>query len=348
MLVTPRSAEPHVNARFYQPRRTGPPDFAIAALARHKISYERTEYLREREVAKRVQEDLERRVRRIVNMQRCLGAELEELRSDHAVEFQRELAGAGAVLADYGQSVGILAALRRTVAVNQRNFLINSVALISKAGAGEVARSIDQEGAAARLLARTHPEEIFAREASTFQGLCQQLESDIDYGNSLTKRHAATLGSARDQLRIAGERELGEIAHHLSIDSAAVVASVVAVIVTEMVLKAEGAIGEPIARWSLALALVVGSFAVTQVLSSGCRGKNLERWSVALAAGLLGVFLANQFFSAEYFGFLARFRLHHVHELVALAAGMLAGWFSHRGLKEYRSRAVRRRAAIVE
>src|ERR1035437_7987796 len=167
MLVTPRQAEAQVNPRFYQPRLNGPPDFAIVALARHKIAYERTEYLREREGAKHIQGDLERRIREIVDMQRRLGPELDELRSHNAVKFQRELAEAGTVLADYGQSIGLLKELRRTVVVNQRNFLINSVALISTRGADEVARSVDQDGAAARFLARSHRGQAFANETTS-------------------------------------------------------------------------------------------------------------------------------------------------------------------------------------
>jgi hypothetical protein len=344
MLVTPRQAEAQVNPRFYQPRLNGPPDFAIVALARHKIAYERTEYLREQQGANRIHDDLERRIRKMVDMQRRLGPELEELRSHNAVEFQRELAATGAVLADYGQSVGLLKEIRNTVAVNQRNFLINSVALISQQGADEVARSVDQEAAAARFFAGSHRDQIFARETSTFQGLCQQLDSELEYGNSLTERHAATLGSARDQLQISGQRELGEIAHHLSIDSAAVVASVVAVIATEMILRPESPVGDPIARWSLAFALVVGSFALTQVLSSGCRGKHLERWSTAIAIGFFGVFFANRYFSAEHLPFLAQFDLRHLHEVAALLLATLVGWFIHRLLKKYRVHAVRQRA----
>lgn len=344
MLVTPRQAEAQVNPRFYQPRHNGPPDFAVVALARHKIAYERTVYLREQEGAKRIRDDLERRVRKIVDMQRRLGPELEELRSHDAVEFQRELAEAGAILADYGQSVGLLKGLHNAVAVNQRNFLINAVALISRQGADEVARSVDQEPAAARFLAGSHRDQIFARETSSFQGLCQQLGSDVEFGNSVTERHAATLRSARDQLQIAGQRELGEIAHHLSIDSAAIVASVVAVVVTEMILKPESSVGGPIARWSFALALVVGSFALTQVLSSGCRGKHMERWSTAISGGFFGVFFANRFFPADHHPFLAQFHHGHLHEVTALLLGALLGWFLHHRGKKYRSDAVRQRA----
>jgi hypothetical protein len=85
-----------------------------------------------------------------------------------------------------------------------------------------------------------------------------------------------------------------------------------------MVLKPE--ILDRIGRWSSALALVVGAFALTQVLSSGGRGRHLERWSVAILVGLSGVFLVNR---------LVPFELHHLHELAALFAGFFLGWFAH-------------------
>jgi hypothetical protein len=344
-LVTPRRAEAHVNPRFYQPRLNGPPHFAITALARHKIAFESGEFWCERENMKRLKDDLNLQVREIVEMQRSLGPELDELRNHNAVEFQRRLAEAGAVLADYGHGVSLFKEMRHTVVVNQRVFLIHSVALISARSADEVELSIDQGEAAARFLGKLHDDEVYSSAASAFQGLCHQLDTDIEYGSSLIERQAATLSSARDQLRIAGERELGEIAHHLSIDSAAVVASVVAVIATEMILKpSEGSIGEPITRWSLTLALIVGSFAITQVLSSGCRGKHLERWSSAIAIGLFGGFLASRYFSPEYFPSLAHFHLHHLHELAALLAGLVAGWLGHSRLKEYRLHATRKTA----
>jgi hypothetical protein len=340
MMITPRHAEPRVNPRFYQPRTNSPADFIIMALARHKIAYERTEYLLERQGAKRIQDDLERRVREIVDTQRRLGPELEELRSQSAVQFQRKLAEAGAVLADYGQSVGLLKELRRTVVINQRTFAIHSVALISTRGADEVARSVDQEGAAARFLAKSHRDEIFVPETSGFQGLCIQLDSEIDYGTALAERHMRSLSSARDQLRIAGERELGEIAHHLSIDSAAVVASVVAVLVLEMIVTPSridtDVIG--IGRWFLALGLIVGSFALTQILSSGCRGKQLERGSAAVAAGLMGAFFANWYLTSGHLPFLTGIHFHHLHEIIAFSAGMLLGWYGQLRIKKYRKR----------
>jgi hypothetical protein len=328
MLITARDAEAEVNARFHQYGFSGPSDFVIVALALHKIAYERTHFIRERENAQHKQKELDRRVTEIVDMQRRLGLELDQLRSHNAVHFQHTLAEAGAVLADYRQSIGLYVQFRRAVVVNQRNFLIHCVALISR-GADEVARSIDQEAAAASFLAGSHHDEIVSPEASSYQGLCRQLDSEIDYSNALAEQHEATLRSARDRLQISGQRELGEMAHHLSVDSAAVVASVVALIATEMVLKPERNTGDQIERWSLALALVVGSFALTQVLSSGACGKHLERWSVAIAAGLFGVFLVHRYFSAAHLPFLQNVDLHHLHELAALLAAFFVGWFAH-------------------
>jgi hypothetical protein len=299
-LVTDASAEPHVNERFNQPRLNSPAHFPIVALARHKIAYEYDQYRKETRAMEQAREgDVNVRVRALVGLQRHLGHEVEELRTKNAVGFQRKLAEAGAALADYGESLGRLKELRRTVLINYRNFVINSVAVVSAHGAHLVSRSIEQDNAAARFLADWSEDEIFARELSRLQGFCRQIDSDIDYATSLIERHRAFLSHSSEQLRIAGERELGEIAHHLSIDSAAVVASLVGLIVMETVKPQEAQAESAIARWSLALGLIIGSFALTQILSSGGRGTLLERWSAAIALGLLGCFAATRYFTTE-------------------------------------------------
>ncbi len=349
ILVTPRSAEKQANQRFNHHHFDSPSDFAIVAVARHKIAFEIPEYRKERELMQSLGADLDSHLHHILDLQRNLGPELEELRSTGAVDFQRKLALAGTMLADYRQSVGLLKELHRTLVINQRNFLINSIALISADGARDIARSTDQEGAAANFLTKVKHEELIASEVGRFQGLSLQWDDDIQYAISLADRHSHSLRAATDNLQIAGEREIGEMAHHLSVDSAAVVASIVAVIATEMILKPLESHGqEAIGRWSLTLALVVGSFALTQILSSGCRGKRLEQWSAALGLGLFGGFLANRYFSAQYFPSLADFNLHHLHELVALLAGLLVGWFSHLRLKKYRERTTLRRGREIQ
>ena len=287
LLVTPRSAEETVNKRFNQPGLDAPSDFYIVSLALHKIDYERADYHKERERMELTSKSLESHVKEIVDLQRNLGPELDELRSSHGISVQRKLARAMAEVADYRHSIGLLKELRRTLVINRSNFLINSIALISSDDALRVINSIDQETAASTVRANWHRDEIFGREVGRVQGMCRQLDSDIDYAASRAERLAGSLRSVSDQLQIAGQRELGEIAHHLSINSAAVVASVVAVIVVEGILKDQLSEGDPL-FWAAAGFLVVGSFAATQVLSSGCRGKRLERGSVAATVGFFG------------------------------------------------------------
>jgi hypothetical protein len=289
ILVTPRSSETEVNRRFYQLAGDAASEFANVSLARHKISYEKREYDLETGKMDLVGTDLDQCVNRIVNLQRALGPELDELLSQEAIDFQRRLATAGTILADYRQSVSVLKKVRRTFLINQRMFLIHSVALVSERGKHLLANSLDQETAAVKFLGTLDHDDLLAAEISRFQGIRNQANSDIDYAVSEVERYDAALHSAGEQLRIAGERELGEVAHHLAIDSAAVVASIAAVIATEMVLKEKSPGGE-VAAWTLTFALVVGSFAVTRMLGTG-RGKTLEGWVAAAAAlGSLAIY----------------------------------------------------------
>jgi hypothetical protein len=353
MLVTPRSEknEKEMNRRFWQPYASDPPDFSVVALAQHKIAYERTQHTQERPGLAKARTSLDQRASKLVRLQRNLSRELDELRSHEALEFQQQVAHANASLADYRHFVSLLKELRRTVMINRRIYLINCVALISSIGAKRVAGSIHQEQVAADLLASSQQDEIFGSYLGKLQGFCQQLDSDIDYADSLVERHAATLHSAGEQLRISGERELGEIAHHLSIDSAAVVASVIAVIAVETVLKSplETTHGIGASAWFLTLFLVVGSFAATQVLSSGGQGKKLERGSLALSGGLLAGFLWS-LISGKISGIPTFSDLYHrllyivalldrdLLYIVAVLAGTGLGWFAHRRFQERRNR----------
>jgi len=260
------------------------------------------------------------------------------LLSHEAIGFQRKLAVAGTVLSDYRQSVSILKKLRRTFLVNQRMYLIYSVTLVSERGKHLLANSIDQETAAAKFLATCDHDEIFAAELSRFQGIRNQANSDIDYAMSEIERHQASLQSAGEQLRIAGEREIGEAAHHLSVDSAAVVASIAAVIATETILKPiEEHPERAIASWFLTAALIVGSFAVTQILSTGCSGKPMERRSLALALGCLGAFLANRF-AVHLLPPVPAIGAFHLPEVVAFLVSALGGFYVYGQISERRSR----------
>ena len=317
MLVTTRNAEEEVNKRYHRPRLLYPPDFAVVALANHKIKFEWHQYLALRSKLEHLHRVLDERANQILEVQARLGSELDELRSEKGMDFQRKLARATNRLASYSSHVSQARELRRTLLINRRNYLTNCIALISSPVTSQVARSRSQEDAAAKFLDSCPEEEIFGTNLGHIHGICNQLDSDLDYADSLIERHTTSLRSATDQLRIAGERVLGEIAHHISIDSAAVVASVAAILIVELVVKPSL---EPASRvpplanvWELALAGVIGSFAITQVLSSGCRGKGLERHSLALASGFFGAW-AGHFLGAWLAPFLGTW-------LVPLATG---------------------------
>jgi hypothetical protein len=258
------------------------------ALAAHKSHYEVRQHVLEIGRMECLRESIDHKVSGVLKTQQTAGLKLENLRSHESEELGRQLAKASAVLADYRNSVNVLKRVRQTIAINRRNFLVNGVELISTEGKLQMERSADWEQAALAFLSSLREDGIFLPEIGRIQAMFQQLDSDIDYSESVCEAHTASLHAVSDQLRIAGERHLGEMAHHLSIDSAAVVASIFAVIAVEIVLK--DAVSKP-AAWFLSLFLIVGSFGGTQILSSRWRGAWLERTSLGLATGCLACYL---------------------------------------------------------
>src|SRR5205814_7622361 len=90
---------------------------------------------------------------------------------------------------------------------------------------------------------------------------------------------------------------LGQMAHHLAIDSAAVVASIAAIIGTEIVIKTHEFSAIPthenLSSFFFVISAVSAVFAITVLLSGGGRhGSGLERASIAVAAFCAGVALA--------------------------------------------------------
>jgi hypothetical protein len=328
-LVTPRSTSKLVNQRFSRWNADGPPDFAVLALALQKLEYEIAQYWTERDTMARIRRPLTERFRALVDVQRHIGPELSELRSEEGERFQRLLAIAGAHLADYRQSVGVLKQLRRTFALNKGTYVINAVAVTSAAGRQRILASFDQENAAREFWQNVHEDGIVGPDVGRIEGMCRQIDADIDYAETLIERLGASLHSASDQLQIAGQRELGEMAHHLSVDSAAVVASIVAIITVEAILKGSGeGAHASVAMWLFALAIIAASFAATLGLSSGWRGGRLERGSVAAAAWLFGSALAARLVPELPHFNLEGFALYAGAFAVGIIPGAL-GWLAH-------------------
>jgi hypothetical protein len=295
LLVTPRSAELEVNQRFSQLFSDGPPDFTMLSLQLHKVEFEWEEYRKEDETMAQNEPLLMQHVKEINDLQRTLGPKLEELGAESGMLFQQKLAAAGVEIADYRHSVGVLKQLRRTFEIDRANYMINAASLATRTGKQRVAQSPDQEGAAAQVIATMQQDQIFGPELGRMQFYRRQLDSRIDYAETKVEYLSASLRAASDQLQIAGQRNLGEMAHHLSIDSAAVVASVFAVIGTQAVGDAAFQQNAPAPKWLfssifvLFLATVV--FAATVWLSRSRKKGNLVGYSFLVAIVLLIVLL---------------------------------------------------------
>lgn len=328
VLVTPRSkdAEAEANSRYNQPRLNSPPDFAIAALARHKFAFEWAQYAQEHENLERMRRSLDRRSRWIIETQRFHGASLSELGGHESLEFQEKLARAANNLADYGHTVGLIKELRRTLQVNRTNFLVNCTALISSEGARQVSLSQHQEEAASLFLAawqQEKKEEIFRSELGRMQGLCDQIDADIEYAELLIERHTASLRSGSEQLRMAGERELSEISRYHALEAAAVVASLAAVLAVELLRLGHTFEKQPVLSANLILLAVTSSFTIVQMLSGQGRPRTaLHRASFATACGFLAGSLVAFIWGQTSFAF-------GLLNAGAILGGALVGWSMH-------------------
>ena len=149
-----------------------------------------------------------------------------------------------------------------------------------------MARTERQEEAAATFLRRWPEGEIFGSALGRMHGVCEQLDSDIDYANAIMERHAASLRSGSEQLQIAGQRQLGEMGHHIAIETAAVVASVAALIVVELLKAHQTLENRPALATNMIFLGVTGPFFLVQWLTRGGEAKTwLEPVSFAAMIG---------------------------------------------------------------
>jgi hypothetical protein len=117
----------------------------------------------------------------------------------------------------------------------------------------------------------------------------EQLDAELDYSDWVIGRNAAVLESSTQQLQIAGQRELGEMSHHLAIDSAAVVATLFAFVVLEAVSKPLG-LEQNVVGIGMVMAAAALAFSAL-IWQASFRKGPLQLGSVALTVALIGVTL---------------------------------------------------------
>lgn len=342
VLITPRSAEAEANRRYNLPLRDSPPDFVVVALARHKFAFERSLYLDARGNLERIEARLDDRARWILDTQLYHGAELSDLRSKASDEFQAKLVRASNDLADYTQTTSRVEELQRTVAVNRKNFLINCTALISREGAAQVELAERQSDAASAFLATWsagHREEIFRGELGQMQGLCDQLDTAIHYSHRLSERYATAFRSGREQLQIAGERQIAEISAGGSVDTALVVASLALVVAVQLLQISGWFERQPWFAANVMLLVLSGTFLVSLALTGSPLNSRLRRGAFAATIGLLASSAAALFLDIGSPWFI--WMNLGVFVVGALMGILIHGWFEIRSRLRRRERSQR-------
>jgi hypothetical protein len=300
VLATSREFEPEVNSRYYQLAPDGPPAFGEVALARHKIFFELAQHGSVRRNLERRARVLEQQTFSFLTRQRRLGSKLDELASDTAIDFEGRLSRATNHLAAYRNRLGQLKELRRTIEVNRRNYLLHCLRLVSAKKLKTVENSRDRERAATEALDSLDNDGVFACDLGIIAQQCQQVDTDIGYSESVADRHTLALRSATDQLRIAGEREIAEMARHMAVDSAAVVASVAALVIIELAERrhfdtARAVLGDArflrsfhsLEGWFLVAGVILLVYGLTQAFGARFRGAKPGLKSIVGGAALV-------------------------------------------------------------
>jgi len=180
-----------------------------------------------------------------------------------------------------------------------------------------------------------HREEIFRGELGQMQGLCDQLDTAIHYSKQLGERYTTAFRSGREQLQIAGERQIAEISAGGSVDTALVVASLALVVAVEL-LQISGLFERQ--PWFAAngmLLVLSGTFLISLALTGSPLNSRLRRGAFAATIGLMAGSAAAFFLdtSSSWFFWINL----GVFIVGALLGVLIHGWF------EVRSRARRRK-----
>lgn len=329
-------AEQEANRRYNQPWRNSPPDFAVVAAARHKIEYEWREHLAARERLGRMAKSLDRRADWLIQTQQYHGETISDLRSRESLEFQEKVARAHNNLADFRQLLGQIRSLHETVAINRRNFLVNLTALVSAEAADRVMNAEDQERAARELLTDLDKDEFFRFEVGRMQKLSDQIRTDLQYAEQQARAAKDAVDASTAQLKIASEREIGDMGADRGIETASIVSSLAALVAVEILGVGQLLRERPFLAANLILLAATGSFSIAQMISTFRRPKTwLSRGSFGMAVGFLAGALVSLWAGDSSLGFLWV-------NVAAWAAGFAVGVGLHAAV-ELRSNVRRRR-----
>jgi hypothetical protein len=213
-------------------------------------------------------------------------------------EFQHEVHQVANRLAWFRSHVSELKRTRRTLHIARRNYVIHAASIVNDGAQLEILGSDSHESAAVRLLTQWKKapdggDENLLADFGEMREVCDQLSTDLEYSDEAIERNRAMLQSSTEQLQMAEHHHLKEISHHMSIDSAAVVASLAAFVAVEALVKP---LDLDHSIFGLGLVLCVASLAFS-VLVWKAKGPNpktlLERGSIVVTFGVIAATLAS-------------------------------------------------------
>jgi len=292
VLVTTPEAAQSALPRFVH-GGLGTPPFVTVSIARHKWRYEMREYEHGSRLARRTRAEMADTTRDIASaLEEFKGPDLPK--PDATAALQQAVIRAARVSSELQEVVSRFRALQRTLDVNRINFTTHAPTLLSEAGHGIVRGSQRPEESASAYLDAYTDEVLFSRQIADMQRSRQQIDADLDYLDHDIRRNDLARQTAQLQLQlelqVAGQTELREMASLHSVEAAAVVASLIAIVAAEAMKLGgeEHSIAGTNGRlaFNVLLLAAAGSFALVRLFATFNQKKTLiERGSVAVTGG---------------------------------------------------------------
>ncbi|HEX9824917.1 MAG TPA: hypothetical protein VGB51_11085 [Actinomycetota bacterium] len=263
VLISPRSATDHLY-RSIQVGGPTPPPLPLLLASRQKFHVQIARYEEARRALRRARASLDKRVDWMIKAQRDFEEPSRIAGSPESEELRQKSARAHTNLAAFETEVVRIRDAQTTLEINVRNYedLWNDFAT-----GGE--------------------DEVFERERTYMRHRAEQVGYDTSYHTGVLERTRAILDAGQARFNISQDRGQAQEVRQGVTQVSGLFASLMALVVTEVVGLASLARDRPAFAAKIILLVLAGAFALSQVVVAWGRVRSaLTGYSIAVAAGL--------------------------------------------------------------
>jgi hypothetical protein len=270
VMISPKSAERELQKLFHDIAGPTPPEFPLLVQARHKFYVQLAQYGQAEGALRGAHHSLDKRMDWMITAQRDYEEIGQVIGAEEAEELRQKTSRAHTNFAAFEQAVTRVDEVQSTLGINLRNYQERSSHLLTPDG----------------------EDHILKPEQSYMGRRAEQIAYDSSYFAALLRRARATLEAAQARISISKERQQAQGVRFGVTQVSGLVASLMALVVTEVFSLSDFAQKRPVLATNLILFALVGSFAVAQLLLAWGRIRAaIMRFTLAGAGGLMATTL---------------------------------------------------------